>query len=82
LSGVATIPVQKWCQTRFTSTRANSGFSLDVTHAANAVRRPVETRPAGGGATANVFFGVLNVAITPDWTSSPGWLCCPRFRMW
>ena len=50
---MATRPVPKWCcQMRLTITRANSGFSGDVTQFANAVRRPVETRPAGRGAIA------------------------------
>ena len=70
---MATRPVPKWCcQMRLTMTRANSGFSGDVTQLANAVRRPVETRPVGGGSIAKRFFGVQSAAGTPGCTSSPG----------
>src|SRR5437773_10868363 len=47
--GVRTIPRPKWCcQTRFTITRATSGFRGETIQLASRVLRPVDLLPEGG----------------------------------
>ena len=58
LSGVRTKPKPKWyCHTRFTHTRAVSGFFGSVIHCASCNRRVVVFAPTGGAASGSVERG-------------------------
>ena len=75
------LPAIAWpkchCQTRFTITRAVSGFSLLVIHCANSVRRPLFSE-----VTEALFSEPENRLNTPGLTSACGVSIEPPLRMW